>query len=665
MKRAIKLARQTDSVESARSWQSVLILSAAFGWLLALLIMAGRIHLVMGYSVLPIGPAWLEPFLAPSSSIALGVMMLAVLGLLSRQAISEVYGRVSIKRTFGLLLVAATLPLVSSTIRAIDLWSASPSYWEPLWFSGWTGAAFAYLVNFRPLRSSTSSVWWSRPTAWIVFASCIVGLWWYVQSNRYYSDFLLGFNDFGHFAQRVANTAAGRGFLLESPVLPPFWDHFNPGLVLLVPLWWLVPTVQWFFAIQAGCLAGSGLLVALLARGLGHARTTAVLWGLAWLAQPAIGQMNIAYTYGWHPITLAIPALLGGLAGLVFGRRWTSLLCVMLACSMEEGAIVVVSLFCLGCAGQAWRRRASSVDDSAVLGYHAGFWLVAASIFAIGFMAVFRFSGLAEFQTGRFVALGDNAVEVLLSPILRPAAFWGELFQLEKFAFLASLVLPCWVVSLIAGWRWLIPLALPLGVLMAWDHQPATCIAFQYSSTLIPILWFATLHGSSGWNDSASSAAATGGLATGLVLSLFVGQLPYSRPSLLDVVARTYPAEATHRRESGDEDATWLREQLMTIRRSGTTVLATGRIAAHVVGNADVETVGQYLERREQLAELPDRTDNPIGAYEWIVLDRIEGFQQSPHQTERVESEARQTHFKVVADQFDIVILRRQTTGAW
>ncbi|MEZ6079549.1 MAG: hypothetical protein R3C56_28930 [Pirellulaceae bacterium] len=42
-------------------------------------------------------------------------------------------------------------------------------------------------------------------------------------------------------------------------------------------------------------------------------RLSALLFGLAWLTQPVLGQMNLAYTYGWHPISLAIPLMLAAL----------------------------------------------------------------------------------------------------------------------------------------------------------------------------------------------------------------------------------------------------------------------------------------------------------------------------------------------------------------
>jgi uncharacterized membrane protein len=252
----------------------------------------------------------------------------------------------------------------------------------------------------------------------------------------YHANFLLGYNDFGHFALRIANTASGRGWLLESPVLPIFWDHFNPGLLMLVPVWSLAPCVETVFLVQAIALAVGALLVWAIAQRLNFGSIQATIWGAAWLAQPSLGQMNLAYTYGWHPISLAIPLLLAALWLLLSDRKGLSLASVLLAMSMEEGVIVVVSLFSLGCSVQCWFRRSETIPRVLNLGFSQ--WLAGFILAALSFLLVYRFSGIAEFQTGRFVALGNSATEVLLSPILRPAAFWGQIFRWDKAAFLLS-----------------------------------------------------------------------------------------------------------------------------------------------------------------------------------------------------------------------------------
>ncbi len=85
---------------------------------------------------------------------------------------------------------------------------------------------------------------------------------------------------------------------------------------------------------------------------------------------------------------------------------------------------------------------------------------------------------------------------------------------------------------------------------------------------------------------------------------------------------------------AGEEDSDWLYARLREVRERPQKCLATGRIAAHLVGMPDIETVGQYLERREKLSQLPDRLGHPLKHYDVIVLDRQEEFQQSRQQSE-------------------------------
>ena len=308
--------------------------------------------------------------------------------------------------------------------------------------------------------------------------------------------------------------------------------------------------------------------------------------------------------------------------------------------AMEEGVIVVVSLFCITCGlfGVVSRMGQRHRQSFVPFGIRTEIWWGMAVLTGAGFAAVYTLSGLADFQTGRFAALGNNAMEVVLSPLLRPKAFWGELFQITKFYFVLSLVLPCGVMGVLAGRRWVLPALLPLGLLVVWDHLPASSLAFQYASTLLPLFWLASMWGAM---RSSQPEIAVSALATSLVLSLFVGQLPYSSDTLVDIESRTYGVEHRLSRGPKTELGRWLNETVDRIRQDGGAVLATGRIAAHLVGNHDVETVGQYFQRRDRLARLPDRRDNPMLGYQWLIVDQGELLHQQADEIQLVLEEAR------------------------
>ena len=649
-----------------------------------------------------------------------------------------------------ILLAISAMPLLAWLFEVFGLVWPTPSSpagpsdgWVSLgsvyWFVCWSGLSFARLggivfgigdrknptietanemeADARPPSQEASILSFGS----IVVVSLLCATWWVFQSYHYHQSFMLGFNDYGHFMQRVSNTANGRGFLLETPVLPIFWDHFNPGLALLVPLWKIYPDVTLAFYLQSSALALSSLGIWFIARGTKCCPRESACWSLAWLCQPILGQMNLAYTYGWHPISLAIPLLLFAIACLQRRRWWVAVLLALLAMSMEEGVFVIVATYCATNAWLRfdWDRKCKSQDrttqalnSTLATGLKWPVWCLLSVLAIVGFVMVFKWSGLAEFQTARFASLGSTPLEVIASPVLRPSVFWGQLFSSRNAYFVLGLTIPCFLPALLLGWRTTIAILPPLAVLLVWEHRPAASLAFQYSSILLPVLWLSSmqaytfrrlraadlsgperigydeksqsspLHASNAaqkiqgqtltiralW-QFAPSQAAVGALATSFLFSLFLGQFPFSSETLSDVRASSYSTSlmelssetnqpARFPRESGSPDGDWIHGQLKVVQDSGLEVLATGRIASHLLGNREVETVGQFELRKEKLALLPGWPEKPIRHYRWLVADRMETFQQTQQQTAEIEAEAVQNGFVKLEERFGVAIYR-------
>jgi uncharacterized membrane protein len=663
------------SVSSTASVHALVAIAIvlASAWITMVLALSSRNHLLMNYGVIQscdLGNDIYEPLLGTVGGIGIGFgAMLGWVSLVIRHCRSS--NQATVRKALGWMILGL-LPFVLWLLRALQVQTIDPHILEVILVAASISLSFRALLAASP-SARTESGWTvaleNRFNRWggvvVVIVSIIIGLWWLIQSLEYYDSFMLGYNDFGHFLQRVANTAAGRGFLKETPVLPAFWDHFNPGLVCLIPFWLIYPQPTLVLVLQAASLAGSALLIHRIAIELGHTKAGAACFGLAWLSHPVVGQMNLAYTYGWHPITFAIPLLLVTMLMLLKGHYGFALVGCLAAMSFEEGVFVIVGLTAgtsvllkTVLKSQPTQSQVPAVAFQDTLQLKA--WFATGLFCVISFILIYRFSGLAQFQTGRFIRLGSSPLEIVLSPMMRPDAFWGQLFKIENFILIAGLLIPCGPAGLLRGWRWLLPIVLPIAVLVIWDHQPAHSLAFHYPSTLLPLVWLATMIGSqpgSGQPAGFPLANAMAALIAGLTLSLFIGQLPYSCATLMDVEARTY-AGVERRRSSFAEDGIWLKEKTEVIRATRDECLATGRIAAHLVGVRDIETVGQFVERRQQLAVLPDRMKNPLLHYKWILLDRLEAFQQTPTQTASIESEAITAGFQIVEDRFDLVILK-------
>jgi hypothetical protein len=713
-------------------------------WLATGCALSTRIQMVFEYSTLPTVPPSLE-VLAVSPGM---FWMLAVASgawtAYACVAFSPFRGRERMGWRFGVVAMGvACLPLMLLAARAMALPAPMVNVGEPLWFAVWTGASLCWLIGGPPgvfagalsLPSSrahshpsptdrlglngrtsgegvsaagTRSAGWLsavRLSAWKNFgavmclwvAIVVCAMWWYWQSLQLWLQFQMGFNDFAHFAQRIINTSRGLGVLMETPVLPPFWDHFNPGLVLLVPLWWVYPSPAMFFWLQAICLAGSSGILYEVGRVRGLSEWTSFWIAAGWLLLPSIGQMNLAYTYGWHPITCAIPCMLLSYLSLCRGRGWAALGWAVLAASFEEGVLVAIGCF----AAMMWLRHGASYlverahaagdQDSAKQVRPAAVpsdwpwgdggrrWLAVFLVALATFLAVYRWSGLAEFQTGRFARLGDDPLAIVLSPLLRPSVFFELLLRPRNAIFVGLLLGPMGLfASRAMAWS-LVSVSLPLLVLLLWEHMPAQSLAFQYSSVLLPMLMvgaiescrMGSMSSAKGIRTSRRGAArAVGFAATCGVLGVFVGQMPWSLDSLLDVQSKTYGVEGDERRRLGGEDQRWLRSMMERFSKRGSLedgdatglfseqrVLATGRVAAHCLGARDIETVGQFWQRYESLRNLDKAIPSPVLRYDWIILDYREAFQQTSDETMRLRSEALQHGFQPVQSKHGVEFL--------
>lgn len=672
-------------MEFMNSWVKIFFGLALGAWFASGAIVASRMQLVFDYTTLPLVPPqfeWIAASAGAFSALAALALLMACGLLGSNRALSQTLVPTSKfspsqHSGIGIALLAACLPLGLLGLRLGGAGVPQPSWMELFCFALGTGIAVRGICrNQRLPLGNHSAVWLGLLSAAVL--SC--GGWWYSQSLMYYRDFQLGFNDFAHFSQRISNTANGNGFLLESPVLPPFWDHFNPGLLLLVPLWHFIPHVEGIFALQACCLAGSAWLVAAIALARKQSAASACGWGCAWLLFPSIGQMNLAYTYGWHPITLAIPCLLAAHLFLVRDRPAAAVAFGLLAASFEEGVFVVVACYAASEAIRSWWTHRAEGEPTATdasakpasKNEHAiRNWLVVLLVSMIGFACVYRFSGLAPFQTARFARLGGSALEIIGSPFLRPHEFWGLLLRPRNLAFTCLVIAPFAVVATRA-WLWaLLAVLPPWFVLMIWEHMPAQCLAFQYTSCLIPILFAGGIENDSKRPGSSESRACSL-LAIGWILSISIGQMPWSNESLVDVKARTYGVQPKWNRTHRGEDAQLLTKWIRSLRgdrqlNSGPPipdwgqlrVLATGRIAAHCIGARDVETVGQFWQRYEALKALDPKLSSPILRYDVLLLDLTESFQQTPEETKRVLEEATRHGWTVHEQKFDLAFLTR------
>jgi hypothetical protein len=136
--------------------------------------------------------------------------------------------------------------------------------------------------------------------------------------------------------------------------------------------------------------------------------------------------------------------------------------------------------------------------------------------------------------------------------------------------------------------------------------------------------------------------------------------MPWSRETLKDVIHYTYPSDdmtsVLENRRLGSPGNAALNKFVGQFGGRESSVLATGRVASHLLRVRRLDTVAQAGERwRLFQAEVgPGRS--PIELFDRIVLDTGERFHQSPEQIAFVIDHARRAGYRLVAQHGEIAV---------
>ncbi|MGH9123853.1 MAG: DUF2079 domain-containing protein [Acidimicrobiales bacterium] len=140
-----------------------------------------------------------------------------------------------------------------------------------------------------------------------------------------------------------------------------FGDHASLILLLIVPLYWIYPSVVTLCVLQSVVLALGALPVYLLARHwLGGYEAPTLLAG-AFLLNPALQGGNIEQ---FHPDCFLVPLIGFAVYAAVKWRPWMLLLCAVLCLLVKEDAALLI----LPLGIWVWYRRDSSVGIKLVVG---------------------------------------------------------------------------------------------------------------------------------------------------------------------------------------------------------------------------------------------------------------------------------------------------------
>lgn len=403
----------------------------------------------------------------------------------------------------------------------------------------------------------------------------------------HFVNYRLGRYDLGNMVQAVWSTAEGRPLEVTHGTtgeqIVRLGGHVDPILAALAPLWIVLPSPLTLVTVQIGAVALGALPVFWLGRRHLGSERTAALVALAYLAYPWIAWTAVD---AFHPVTLAIPALLFAVWFLDSDRLVPFAVCGTLAIATGELMGLVVAALGVWYAVARRRRRAGIVIAGAGAGW---------TFFAL-YAIVPQFSGGESAFYGFYEEVGGSPGGIVRTAFTDPVAILSAIGQGRDFLYLFLLGAPVAFAFLLAPG--LAAVALPqLAANHLADLSSATDPHAHYVAGILPFFFAAIAIGLGRLSPTGRVRGAILVLTLSLAATIMVGPWPRALAGSPSFYRLDTPS--SH-------------------------IAAVGGAVALVPEDAAVSSTnraGSHLSARRYLYSVP-----VLGRAEWIVLDSSDSW---------------------------------------
>ncbi len=323
----------------------------------------------------------------------------------------------------------------------------------------------------------------ARLVLWAAIAAYSVALSWLAVLR--YRFFWSGRFDLGNMVQAVWSTTQGRPLESTDTAGTQFvrlGAHVDPILVLLAPLWLLVPRPEMLLVVQVLAVASGAIPVFLLGRRWLASDALAVAGAVVYLLYPP--QLWSVLTE-FHAVVFATPLLAWAIWAVEEGRPGVLFTTAGLALICKEHVGLAIALLGLY-AAVAHGRRAWGV----VLAVTGVAWTAVCMTVIIPHFAP---SGGNPFSN-RYDHLGGSLTSLPRTLVTDPLRVLETVTTEPKLLYLLAIFLP--LMFLPAAAPLLALPALPeLAMNLLTDYWPQFSVQFQYTAVATPFLIAATLRG--------------------------------------------------------------------------------------------------------------------------------------------------------------------------
>ena len=285
---------------------------------------------------------------------------------------------------------------------------------------------------FQIKMGRISENWWQSLVMILMVLFIVQQIWVYDLAWR--RQFLC-FEDWGIFTEVAYNTLQGEYFktYIHNGV-NFFGDHFMPGFfVWFIPILYVFPYPLTIVVIGSLCLGGSAILIYFFAKSRGLPPVWSSALAICYLLYPSISNLNLCLFYGTHVIYFFIPVFI--LFYMCYEREkyWLAFFIFLFSLTIKE----TTGPFWLGwgicqilCGRKKWGIIYAIVGT---LYFLLCIKLIIPTIAGTG--TVYKYDS-------HYAALGSGMLDIAMSPVLRPAAFWGIIFTFKNLIFILLLLLP-------------------------------------------------------------------------------------------------------------------------------------------------------------------------------------------------------------------------------
>ncbi len=443
------------------------------------------------------------------------------------------------KRESWQRLAKGALPVAGASVLVLvkQLWNVPIHLYDMLLFCiacGWTTRTWMRGEPFTEHRLT-------NPLRVVVWGSVVaLAVYQFRHQVWYLNNLALGYADCGENARLLFNSITNPHelFLRVNPDKPLCYDHIDFGIVPFLPLWLLWPDLKLTILLQVISVFGVAVPLFFMAKRALQSETAALMVVLAWVLYPSTSQFVYSASYGFRWGNMCLLLYFAALAFWSNGRMGWALVCAVWAILIKEEAAIVVGMFGVYLVLFERRKLAGAVLATSAFGY----FLLAASVL------VPLISGHNYAMTSFFRDLGNSKLEILLSPVTRPAVFWGNLFEPASWYFAALLLAPLLFLPLRK------PSILCVGLLtfvFCCMNHILKNICFHYQAGLLPVIFWAFVVAIQQQPGAQQRFATLTGVAVSCAaVSLFLGAQPWSKttatihlsPGRLGLVERVRPA---------------------------------------------------------------------------------------------------------------------------